>query len=147
VVANALQRGSFVSLQSALAFYGLIPEHVPTVTSVGPRRPETLRTPLGAFRFNHLSASLLFGYTEVEIAPSQHAFVASPEKALLDLVYLTPRGDSPSFLESLRLQNLDTIRSSTLIELASRSDKPKLKRAARVIAALKADADRAGEAG
>ena len=48
LVANALHRGSYVSLQSALAFHGVIPEHVPTVTSVGPGRPETVRNVLGA---------------------------------------------------------------------------------------------------
>ncbi|MEW6053699.1 MAG: hypothetical protein AB1552_07920, partial [Nitrospirota bacterium] len=42
LVANKLQRGSYVSLQSALAFFGVIPEHVPVVTSVGPGRPEML---------------------------------------------------------------------------------------------------------
>ncbi|MEK6630557.1 MAG: hypothetical protein AABY89_07470, partial [Acidobacteriota bacterium] len=51
LVANALHRGSYVSLQSALAFHGVIPEQVPTVTNVGPGRPETVRTVLGTFAF------------------------------------------------------------------------------------------------
>ncbi|NCO38805.1 MAG: hypothetical protein GW892_08880, partial [Armatimonadetes bacterium] len=50
LVANKLQRGSYVSLQSALAFHGVIPEHVPVVTSVGPGRPETVQNPLGRFQ-------------------------------------------------------------------------------------------------
>ena len=49
LVANVLQRGSYVSQQSALAFHGIIPEHVPVVTSVGPRRPETIRNPIPRF--------------------------------------------------------------------------------------------------
>ena len=133
LIANQLQRGSYASLQSALAFYGVIPEHVPTVTSVGPGRPETVRTPLGAFQFNHLAQTLLFGYSRLEIAPRQFAFVASPEKALLDLVHLTPSADSAEYLQELRLQNPAAISLATLDGLAQRSRKPKLTRAARLV--------------
>ena len=105
LVANRLQRGSYISLQSALAFHGVIPEHVPVATSVGPGRPETVHNPLGAFQFNHLSQTLFFGYSRMEVAPRQFAFVASPEKALLDLIHLTPGGDSEDYIRELRLQN------------------------------------------
>jgi predicted transcriptional regulator of viral defense system len=134
LIANRLQRGSYVSLQSALAFFGIIPEHVPIVTSVGLGRPETVRNSLGAFQFQHLAKGLLFGYSRIEVAPRQFAFVASPEKALLDLVHLTPGADSPEYLRELRLQNPSAISVSTLDELAQRSGKPKLSRAARLVA-------------
>jgi hypothetical protein len=42
LIANRLRRGSYVSLQSALEYYGLIPEHSPNVTSVATGRTETL---------------------------------------------------------------------------------------------------------
>lgn len=142
VVANALQQGSYVSLQSALAFHGLIPEHVPVVTSVGPRRPETIRTPLGAYQYTHMTAPLLFGYALAEVVPGQRAFVAGPEKALLDLVYMTPGGEAPSFLESLRLQQLETIDATTLVALAERSGKPRLRRAALRVLRLPGAEDR-----
>lgn len=131
LMANALQPGSYVSQQSALAFYGLIPEHVPVVTSVGPGRPETIHNPLGTFQFKHIARRLVDGYSQVDVAPTQHAFVAGPEKALLDLVYLTPEGDSEEYLQSLRLQNLDTVRTQALQSLAERSGKPRLIKAAR----------------
>lgn len=138
-VANALRRGSYVSLQSALAYHGAIPEHVPTVTSVGPGRPEMVRNALGAFAFNHVASGMSFGYTRTEVALRQFAFVASPEKALLDLVYLTPRGDSPAYLLELRLQNPEIIDSDVLLDLATRSGKPKLLRAAQCAIRLLAD--------
>jgi hypothetical protein len=143
LVANALQRGSYVSLQSALAFHGVIPEHVPVVTSVGPGRPETIRNALGTFQFNHVGSGLAFGYARIEMSPRQFAFVAGPEKALLDLVHLTPGGDSLEFLRSLRLQNTEAISSPILLGLAERSRKPKLRRAAR--AAIRILADERGE--
>lgn len=133
LVANRLQRGSYVSLQSALALYGIIPEHVPVVTSVGPGRPETVHNPLGAFRFNHMGGRLLFGYSRLEIAARQLAFVASPEKALLDLIYLSPGSDSRDYLSELRLQNPAAFDVATLEELARRSGKAKLLRAASLL--------------
>ncbi|MBI4581267.1 MAG: hypothetical protein HY718_16310 [Planctomycetes bacterium] len=136
LVANMLQRGSCVSLQSALAFHGVIPEHVPVVTSVGPGRPETVRNPLGAFQFSHVARGLLYGYTRLEVAPRQFAFVACPEKALLDLVHLTPGADSPAYLCELRLQNTDAMSAQVLHELAERSGRPKLLRAARLAGPL-----------
>lgn len=130
VVANALQRGSYVSLQSALAFHGAIPEHVPVVTSVGPGRPETVRNALGTFQFNRLAKDQHFGYARVEVARRQFAFVATPEKALLDLVYLTPGADSAAYLRELRLQNVEAMSTEGLRALATRSGRPKLIRAA-----------------
>ncbi len=136
LVANRIQRGSYVSLQSALAWHNMIPEHVPVVTSVGPGRPEKISNPLGAFQFNHLSGALLFGYSRTEVAPRQFAFVASPEKALLDLVHLTPGADANEWLTELRLQNPAAIRMPALNELAQRSGKPKLIRAAQRVGPL-----------
>jgi predicted transcriptional regulator of viral defense system len=139
LIANALQRGSYVSLQSALAFHGVIPEQVPVVTSVGPRRPETVRNKMGIFQFTHLAGGLLFGYKRLELAPRQFAFVAGPEKALLDLVHLTAGSAAPAFFKELRLQNPDAISAQVLLELAKRSRKPKLVRAARTVLRLQAE--------
>ena len=52
--ANQLVRPSYVSLQSALAYYGLIPEYVPVTTSVTTDRPREFNSPLGKYRFHHI---------------------------------------------------------------------------------------------
>ncbi len=136
VVANRMVRGSYVSLQSALAYYGLIPEVVPVVTSVTTARPGRWETPLGAYEFRHIKADLFFGYHLVEVNPGQRAFVATPEKALLDLAYLHPGGDSPAYLQELRLQNLERLDLDELQRLAERAGKPKLRRVAAYVAEL-----------
>jgi predicted transcriptional regulator of viral defense system len=136
LVANKLQRGSYVSLQSAMAFHGIIPEYVPVVTSVGPGRPETLRNPLGTFQFKHIASRMLFGYASMEIAPGQFVFIASPEKALLDLAHLTPGADSMDYLRELRLQNVEAINMKLLLEQAERSSRPKLIRTAKIVKEL-----------
>jgi hypothetical protein len=141
VLANRVQRGSYVSAQSALSFNGMIPEHVPVVTSVGPGRPETVRTPVGVFQFHHLTSKLLFGYSLLEVDARQSAFVASPEKALLDLVHLTPGSDSEAYIRELRLQNLGALNPDQLLRFAAQSGKAKLIRAARLICRISTDGE------
>lgn len=130
LVANRLVRGSYVSLQSALAFYGLIPELVPVTTSVGPGRRHRRSTPLGAYDFHYLKRDLRMGARWVDLGEGQAAFVASPEKALLDLVHQVAGGDQVEYLEQLRLQHLDQLDLDLLDQLAADCGKPKLERAA-----------------
>jgi hypothetical protein len=88
------------------------------------------------FLFNHLARQFLFGYSQIEVAPKQPAFVASPEKALLDLIYLTAGADSKKYLRQLRLQNPEALNMAAMTELAKRSNKPKLIRATRLVGPL-----------
>jgi predicted transcriptional regulator of viral defense system len=90
---------SYVSLQSALAHYGLIPEGVPVVTSVSTARPTCWDTPLGSYEFRHVKTDWLRGYQLAELGGGQSAFIAAPEKALLDLIYLQPGGDTLAYLQ------------------------------------------------
>lgn len=136
LIANRLNQPSYVSLQSALAHHGLIPEYVPLVTSVTTARPEEVDTPLGRFIYRHCKRPFFFGFREEEQGQGQAAFVARPEKALLDLIYLTPGGDREEFLAELRLQNLDRLDLGLLEQMAQASGSPKLARAARRVAAL-----------
>jgi hypothetical protein len=107
----------------------LIPEFVPAITAVTTARPQILPTPLGRFEYRHISSDLFWGFQRVELPARQEAFVADPEKAFLDLVYLTPGGERPEFLRELRLQNLGAIRREVLEQYAEKSGRPKLKRA------------------
>jgi predicted transcriptional regulator of viral defense system len=139
-VANAMLPGSYVSLQSALAYYGLIPEYVAQTLSVTTQRPARWHNELGDFRFQHLASHLFFGYQQIYLAPGQEAFIAFPEKALLDLVHLTPGGDDPAYLAGLRLQNLERLDSQRLQALARRAGKPKgLRAAARILALIETE--------
>jgi predicted transcriptional regulator of viral defense system len=136
VIANRMVRGSYVSCQAALAHYGLIPEYVPVVVSVATARPAHWETPLGIFEFRHIQTKLLFGYRLIDLGSGQQAFVATPEKALLDLIYLQPGADAPNYLRELRLQNLEQLDLDELQRLAEWLDMPKLKRAAKFVIEL-----------
>ncbi len=113
-VAGALRKASYVSLQSALSHYGMIPEYVPAVTCVTTNRPEEFDTPLGRFLFRHVATVRFFGFREIEVSPDQHALIATPAKALVDLLYLTAHSDNPEYLRELRLTRPDTLTSHDL---------------------------------
>ena len=136
LIANSLAPGSYVSAQSALAFYSLIPEYAPGTSSV-----TTLRSSRwdGGFHFRHLAPHLFFGYQLLDLPEEQQAFVAMPEKALLDLVHLTPHSDSPLYVRELRLQNLDRLDLSRLQRFAEQLGKPKWRRVALQIEKLAAE--------
>jgi predicted transcriptional regulator of viral defense system len=136
LVANHMVGGSYVSCQSALAFHGLIPEYTPVTTSVTTARPAHWDTPLGSFDFRHIKVELFFGYRLLALGDSQRAFVATPEKSLLDLVHLHPGGDSPDYLRELRLQNLEQLDLDELRRQAERTGSGKLRRAAAFVADL-----------
>lgn len=136
VVANHLVPGSYVSLHMALAYYHLIPEHVAVVTSVTTQRPGKYENRFGRFSYRHISPSLFFGIEYRLLADDEYAYVAMPEKALLDLIHYRLQGDSMAYIDSLRLQNLEILDIDRLHRFAERAGKPKLKRAASVIEAI-----------
>jgi predicted transcriptional regulator of viral defense system len=135
-IANSLKSASYVSLQSALSWYGLIPEFVPVVTSVTTGRPRLIETPMGRFDFRHINKSFFWGYKQIELMDGQTAFIARPEKAMLDLVYLTPGGDKEDFIKELRIQDIEQIDKAVLREFSERTQSPKLKRAFQNIARI-----------
>lgn len=135
LVANRLQKASYVSLQSALAYYGLIPEVVNITTSVSTGRPEKLETKLGIYEFRHLKTDLLFGYRMTNLG-EQSALVATPEKALLDLIYLQTGGNSAAYLNELRLQNTEQLDLVLLEKQSEKFGTPKMLKAAKQIARI-----------
>lgn len=78
---------SYVSLQSALYLHGMISQ-VPAITyAVSLARARRYTTPLGVISVHHMVPGFFFGFGE---AGRQGAQVASPEKALVDFLYLAP---------------------------------------------------------
>jgi predicted transcriptional regulator of viral defense system len=128
-IANHMVQGSYVSLHMALSYYNLIPEQVAVITSVTTGRPGTWHNLYGHFSFQHIQPALFFGFQHHQVTQTQWAYVATPEKALLDLIYLTPDADSPEYITALRLQNLDQLNVDRLRAYVQRVSKPKLERA------------------
>ena len=128
-VANVLKKASYVSLQSALARYNMIPEDVPVTTSITTGRPEEVETPIGRFQFRHVAPRLFYGFTEIEISLNQRALLATPQKALVDLLYLTPYSDEVEWLRELRLERPEYLDFEDLRKAVENSGSFKVKRA------------------
>ena len=138
VVACAIKPGTYVSLQSALSYHGMIPEHVPETTCVTTGRPLTIETPFGRLKYRHIKREAFWGYEENR-QDSQSAFVAKAEKALLDLIYLTPDAASRNYIDELRLGRLDDLDIGLVTNMAQRFGNPRLYDVAQILSELKTE--------
>lgn len=117
-VAALLHRPSHVSLQSALDWHDLIPEAVFQVTSVTIARSREFRTPLGVFSYRRVPArDPRAGVEAVPLADGSWAYIATPLRAIADMVYLDKRvtweRDGMAWLsESLRMENEEILKIS-----------------------------------
>lgn len=90
VIANHLRGPSYISMESALSYWGLIPERVYEISSVTIKTSKVFATPLGRFSFQHLKTPYYsFGLNSVRITEFQTAMIASREKAICDKIILT----------------------------------------------------------
>ena len=90
VIANHLRGPSYISLESALSYWGLIPERVYEISSVTIKTSKVYATPLGRFSFQYLKTPYYsFGLNSIRITEYQTAMIASKEKAICDKIILT----------------------------------------------------------
>ena len=88
VIANYMVEPSYVSLESALSFYGLIPEAVYTTTSVTTKVGSEVKTPVGQYSFSYLKTDY-FNFGFYQIKDGDHKYlIATPLKALMDYIVL-----------------------------------------------------------
>ena len=132
-VASVLKKPSYISLEKALEFHGLIPEAVKVYTCVTTKRAARFVNPVGDFDYRHIQRSLFWGYESIN-NKKQTAFMATAEKALLDLFYLKHINVTLDYLKELRLQNVENINMKRLFEYAKRFERPSMLRYAKTIA-------------
>jgi predicted transcriptional regulator of viral defense system len=106
-ISNCLYRPSYVSLESALSHYGLIPEAVYSVQNITTKKTIAYETVAGTINYRSIKPHLFFGY-KVDKTQTIPVLIASPEKAILDYFYLNPRLHTTQDIEGLRL-NLPTL--------------------------------------
>ena len=103
LVANRIYAPSYISLHSALSFYGMIPEEVVQITSVTTLKTATFQNDFGTFHYQNVKEPLYFGYEIKTLQNGRGILFATPEKALLDLLYLNPYYKTEQDMEELRL--------------------------------------------
>ena len=126
LLANHILGPSYVSVETALSYHGLIPERVYEIASMTTQAPRKFNTPLGTFTFTRLPLPYYaFGIRSEKLADDQYAMVASPEKALCDKIITTSgvlfrsRKVAREFLlENMRMDE-DTLRQFDTEEMTS----------------------------
>lgn len=135
LLANHIYGPSYVSLDTALSYYGLIPERVYEVASMTTKTSKEFKTSRGLFTYTHLPLPYYaFGIDRISLSGDQWAMMASPEKALCDKIVSTPgillRSPAQAFaylLEDLRmdesaLKELNTKTITTWLTDAPKKD-------------------------
>jgi len=102
MMANKIYQPSYVSLESALAYYDIIPETVLGVMSISSRKTKQYESAWGLFSYRSIKPRYMIGY-QVIVSSSDIKFkIACLEKALLDYLYLNSRLQSVADFEGLR---------------------------------------------
>ncbi|MGN1236633.1 MAG: hypothetical protein ACI4TS_04230 [Bacteroidaceae bacterium] len=110
-IAGKIYRPSYISLHTALSIYGMIPEAVTSITSVTTLKTTRFENDFGQYSYQNIKPELFFGYKPMMLPPNKSVvnspsaawMLATPEKALLDLLYLYPFYNNEEELEQLRL--------------------------------------------
>ncbi len=85
-IANKIYSPSYISLETALAFYNFIPESSYNFTSVTTRKTSYFNTKYGKFFYRKIKNSLFFGYN-LQKKDNFYFKIAEPEKAIIDFLY------------------------------------------------------------
>lgn len=98
-LARYLYQPSYISLETALNYHGVIPDIAVNTISVTPTTTKKFTTKLGNFHFQKIQPHLFFGYTFIPLGEGRGFNIALPEKALLDYIYIHGKKNA----DSLRL--------------------------------------------
>jgi predicted transcriptional regulator of viral defense system len=106
-LANLIYGPSYISLEYALSFYGLIPERVETVTSITNKRKKHFNTPTGVFSYKYINPSIYsYGVTLYELDKNHSILIASKEKALSDMLYFSDKMTNEAQIEKYLFEDL-----------------------------------------
>jgi predicted transcriptional regulator of viral defense system len=91
LVANHIYGPSYVSMESALRYYGLIPEQVYTIRSMTPNRAKDFENPIGKFEYITVNENYYSTGIKQHTVENKYTFlIATREKALCDMISATP---------------------------------------------------------
>ncbi len=124
-LANSIYTPSYLSMQWALSFYGLIPEKARTFTSITTRGPKTFTNSFGQFTYRHVKTEAFFGYQSHAMNGAK-VLMAVPEKALLDLWHLESGLWDKARMTEMRFQNTEIVDNKLLMNFADRMHSPRL---------------------
>ncbi len=100
-LSNMIYKPSYISLETALSYYNLIPEGVYLYTGVSTRKTIMFETPFGNYKYHKIKKELFFGY-KLEQIGEYNVKLAEVEKTILDLFYFRRIYDKKA-IDGLRL--------------------------------------------
>ncbi len=104
VLAEKIYEPSYLSLEFALNYHGIIPDIPGTYTSVTSRTTKYFKNPFGNFTYQKIKAEFFTGY-ETRNDKNISFNIATPEKALIDYLYLNKNKVRPDadFWKEMRI--------------------------------------------
>ncbi|MDD5775926.1 MAG: hypothetical protein PHS64_08295, partial [Candidatus Omnitrophica bacterium] len=117
-------------LEYALGFYGLIPEQAAAVTSTTTLKTARFENISGAFIYQHIKPEAFRGFRSARDSAGLAYFIAEPEKAVVDFLYLRsrsiPDASTAVFAESFRFQNTGVLSARKILEFSRLFDSRRL---------------------
>lgn len=134
-LANTLYSPSYLSLETMLSWYDLIPERVAQTTSITTLKTALFNNALGTFGYRHIKPQLFTGFEETKDEHGAAILMATPEKALLDYIYLYPHWCSTvEFMEkNIRLQQLEQLRPKWMLHWSAIFQSKKMEQATQLL--------------
>lgn len=111
-IANFLYQPSYVSLESALSFYGIITGFPYQITSVTTKKTKTYVLGQKEYQYAQINKDLFWGYEKKE-----GFLIAQKEKALLDFLYLTLKGLRSEEMEEFDLSTVNKKRFKSYLKM------------------------------
>ena len=123
-IANKIYKPSYISFETAMSYYQLIPESIYMITSASTRRTSLFETPMARFSYRTIKPSLFFGYSLL----AGGIKMASVEKAILDYLYINPEVRTPDDFASLRMNREEMLSQVSMERLTDYVQRFKHKR-------------------
>ncbi|MBU0534985.1 hypothetical protein KKC62_02345 [Patescibacteria group bacterium] len=101
-VANQIYYPSYLSFESALSYYGILSQIPYTLTFATQKKSKKLVLKDTQIEYTQLANRLFFGYIL-----ENGIYLATPEKALMDTIYLVSKGNRTLNISELYLKNID----------------------------------------
>jgi hypothetical protein len=121
-MASQVYPPSYISMEYSLGIYGLIPEKVADITSLTTRKTCVFSNLFGKFVYQNIKKEAFCGFIGKKDENGFPYFIALPEKAVVDFLYLNLAGikenDKEVFRESFRFQHTEQLNRKKLMKFA-----------------------------
>ncbi len=135
-VAGKICAPSYISLHTALSFYGIIPEAVVELTSVTTQKTCRYENAFGQFSYQTIRPRLFWGFEPKTMRDGKQYMMATPEKSIIDLLYLYPQYSTLNEMRELRFDDdwmHDELNKECLLEYTERINSPVVRKRVKLL--------------